>query len=331
MEQKKFYQLIQNQLEQCNYYKNINFKPTIKEEKEYWELEIEQQGFFVLKSNGWFDDAHICVNFHINVPVALALHRHDFFEIIYVYQGEIKNQVDGNLIEMHQGDICLLNANAIHQISKIEGETIVLNILIEKSLFENAFFYVLNGNELIFNFFANSLYKKNQEQNYMLFPLMMYQHTDALEMLQKIIAESFTKQSNYQTATELTIILLFLELTRAYRSYQERESARELNGPDISQIVQYIGEHYQDVTVESTAKQFNYHPNSLSRILKKYTGSTFSDIIQKFRINAAKDYLKHTTMSIDEIVSLVGYANKSYFYRIFREETGMSPAEFRKK
>ena len=47
---------------------------------------------------------------------------------------QIKNQVDGNLIEMHQGDICLLNANAIHQISKIEGETIVLNILIEKNV-----------------------------------------------------------------------------------------------------------------------------------------------------------------------------------------------------
>ena len=48
----------------------------------------------------------------------------------------------------------------------------------------------------------------------MLFPLMMYQHTDALEMLQKIIAESFTKQSNYQTATELTIILLFLRVNK---------------------------------------------------------------------------------------------------------------------
>lgn len=327
MEQKKFFELVQR-----NFNHKLNSSDdTGNSSRAGWDNEVQKQGYYILTKGNWFRHAHIAVNFHINIPIALAPHRHDFFEIVYVYQGEITNKIDGKLIEMHQGDICLLNANAIHQIGRVQEQTIVLNILIEKSLFENAFFYVLNGNELIFNFFANSLYKKNQEQNYMLFPLMMYQHTDALEMLQKIIAESFTKQSNYQTATELTIILLFLELTRAYRSYQERESARELNGPDISQIVQYIGEHYQDVTVESTAKQFNYHPNSLSRILKKYTGSTFSDIIQKFRINAAKDYLEHTTMSIDEIVSLVGYANKSYFYRIFREETGMSPAEFRKK
>lgn len=296
-----------------------------------WQEQVEKNGYYISQKDRWFKESKIAVHFHSNLPISIAPHCHDFFEMIYVYQGQVTNFIDGNEIGMEQGDICLLNANALHQMSTVDLDTIVIDILMEKSLFENAFFCVLNGNEAVFNFFADSLYRKNQEQNYMLFPFVDYQQTDTLEALRKIIMESFLKRTSYQKAIEIAAISLFLGLTKSYYFHQEKESIRELHGPDISQIVGYIGKHYQEVTIESTANHFNYNPNYLSRLLKKYVGSTFSDIVQRFRLNAAKDYLEHTTMSIDEIVSLVGYANKSYFYRIFREETGMSPAEFRKK
>ena len=169
MNKERFFELIQ-----CEYNKVKKLRPQIYDNLKRVKPDenIKKQGFFIIPTNYWFDSSPIFVNFHLNIPNDILPHKHNFFEIIYVYKKEIINHVDGKIINMKQGDICLLNINALHRIEPIDDDTIVLNILMEKSLFENAFFCVLNGNEAVFNFFADSLYRKNQEQNYMLFPFV---------------------------------------------------------------------------------------------------------------------------------------------------------------
>ena len=82
--------------------------------------QIEQQGYFTLSSGSFFEgDQLISANMHLNIPMALAPHKHDFFELIYVYQGCVVNVVDAHEVVLQQGDLCIMNASAVHTLSLI--------------------------------------------------------------------------------------------------------------------------------------------------------------------------------------------------------------------
>ena len=68
----------------------------------------------------------------------------------------------------------------------------------------------------------------------------------------------------------------------------------------------------------------------LGQLFQKEIGILFSDYINNFRINKAKDLLSNTSLKASEIGELVGYSNKNYFYRKFKSIVGITPSEWRK-
>mgnify|MGYP004484086019 FL=1 len=71
------------------------------------------------------------------------------------------------------------------------------------------------------------------------------------------------------------------------------------------------------------------NPDYLSKLLKKETGLSFSEYVMNCRISLAKMLLQATGKSIQEIAGMTGFNSASYFSKIFKQETGMSPATFR--
>ena len=59
------------------------------------------------------------------------------------------------------------------------------------------------------------------------------------------------------------------------------------------------------------------------------TGRTYKELLQKHRMETAARLLRRSDMNIQQIISLVGYENTSYFYRLFHERYGLSPREYR--
>lgn len=58
---------------------------------------------------------------------------------------------------------------------------------------------------------------------------------------------------------------------------------------------------------------------------------SFLEYVTKFRIDKAKYYLVHTNKKIYEIAGHVGYMTSQYFSKIFKQQTGMTPAEYRER
>ena len=67
------------------------------------------------------------------------------------------------------------------------------------------------------------------------------------------------------------------------------------------------------------AVQFNYHPNYISSLLHRETGRKLTEIILEKRMERAVLLMKNTTLSIEEISSMLGYSNHSNFYKAFKE------------
>ena len=57
----------------------------------------------------------------------------------------------------------------------------------------------------------------------------------------------------------------------------------------------------------------------------------FLACLRKIRLSRAERLLKKSEMSVEEIADAVGYQNRGFFYRIFREEYGCTPARYRER
>ena len=92
----------------------------------------------------------------------------------------------------------------------------------------------------------------------------------------------------------------------------------------------YIQEHYcEKLTLELVASKMYISPELLSRNFKKRTGYSFVDYIIMLRINKAKKLLLSSYLHIKDIASQVGYDDHTYFCKVFKRETQMTPLEYR--
>lgn len=95
----------------------------------------------------------------------------------------------------------------------------------------------------------------------------------------------------------------------------------------------YIATNIQNESMnrESIANAVFLNPDYLSRLFKHETGQSLSDYILEQRLSLAKSLLVSTNLPISDISLHLGYSSFSYFSRTFKNATGITPMEYRKK
>ena len=81
---------------------------------------------------------------------------------------------------------------------------------------------------------------------------------------------------------------------------------------------------------EDVAGHFGYHPVYLSQLYRQVTGTTLYRAILSERVRLAETWLLYTDQSMDEIAFGVGFQTRSHFCTFFKQQTGLSPARYRK-
>ncbi len=100
----------------------------------------------------------------------------------------------------------------------------------------------------------------------------------------------------------------------------------------MEKMKEYIETHYtEDLKLMDLARQFGFSYSYTSTCFKENTVEGFSGYLNKIRIGKAKSELLHTAKTISEVGSEVGYTDQSYFCRVFKKMTGVSPGRYRKK
>lgn len=104
---------------------------------------------------------------------------------------------------------------------------------------------------------------------------------------------------------------------------------RQAAGPysrHVSQTILLILERYMSfVTLELAAGAIGLNPSYLSRIFKEETGITFSEYLNRVRIDASCKLLESEKYTIKQISTQVGFTTYNYFFKVFKELTGMTP------
>ncbi|VAW37832.1 hypothetical protein MNBD_GAMMA01-777, partial [hydrothermal vent metagenome] len=99
----------------------------------------------------------------------------------------------------------------------------------------------------------------------------------------------------------------------------------------LNKVAKYIIDHMSDPNLDSNmlVKEFGISKTQLYRKIKAITDHTPHGFIKKYRLRKAADLLKTSDQTISEITYETGFNNRSYFYRIFKEEFNCSPSDFR--
>ena len=127
--------------------------------------------------------------------------------------------------------------------------------------------------------------------------------------------------------TELSFLLLDILdsfTSMAFSRYKEPVL------PALQNAVKYINENYSStIKLEALAAQVGLNPTYLSTVFKKEMGTTFSAYVTEKRIQQAKHLLKNTNASLADIAMAVGLESQSYFSKLFKKHTGMTPSQYR--
>lgn len=98
----------------------------------------------------------------------------------------------------------------------------------------------------------------------------------------------------------------------------------------VRNAINYINEHYSEKLTLSDVAEKNYVSVwHLSKLINKHTGKGFNDILNSVRINNAKTILSNPEYKIYEIAEMVGISDVTYFSKLFKKFTGLSPNQYR--
>lgn len=113
-------------------------------------------------------------------------------------------------------------------------------------------------------------------------------------------------------------------------SGERQISARSRNDEYFSQFMNILGKHYtQERSVGFYAGQLNLTPKYLTTLIRKTSGRTAVEWIDDYVVLEAKNLLKYSTMSIQEIAYYLNFSNQSFFGKYFKSHTGMTPSAYR--
>lgn len=123
--------------------------------------------------------------------------------------------------------------------------------------------------------------------------------------------------------------LLTLLMEQSWHPESAKVSRKRL---ELSAVKDYLDEHYTEkIALDTLAEMFFINKFYMTKIFKESYGTTVNGYLIFKRITRAKQLLRFTDMTVDEIGNAVGMEDANYFSRMFRKVEGISPSEYRKQ
>jgi len=255
-------------------------------------------------------------------------HRHNYIEMVYMCKGQARHIINGNEeLQLKTGDLLLMNQNAFHEILPASESDIAVNFIILPEFFHYAI-KLMDTHNVLFDFLVSALSSENKGCDYLYFKtgnILPIQN-----LLENMIWEISNKQAYRNTVTQITMGLLFLNLLE-YTDALYQSTSESYEQKLIFSCLKYIKDHYKNGTLEELSVSVNLPTYTLSRLLKKYTGFNFKELLIRQKMGQAAYFLSKTTLPTEAILHSIGYENSSFFHNKFKEIYGKTPKEYRKE
>ena len=252
-------------------------------------------------------------------------HTHNYVEMIYMCSGSTHHVINGEDVILKQGELLILNQNAVQEIYPAGEGDVAVNFIILPEFFDYGLKMMETEENQLRDFIVDCLRGENHSAGYLHFKVAAV--LPVQNLLENLIWTIMNKQPNKRSINQATMGLLFLQLMN-HMDKMETDAASEQQ-KFIIQVLSYVEEHYKSGELTELAEELHFDIYWLSKEIRKRTGKTYTDLVQAKRLSQAAYLLRTTAMNVIDISMAVGYDNISYFHRIFQKKYGMTPRRYR--
>lgn len=256
-------------------------------------------------------------------------HTHDYIELAYIVEGEFKQRIMENEIQFRKGELCLIDKNCPHQDFLAGQNSIILFIGLANEMFDQVMVENI-GEEKLLNFLRIALMKQKNIRQFLHFKPKNPEDNELEELLLLLLKELEKNDAASKYICKGLVIRILHYISTMYDFSLSNEQRKKMNWLVYEEVTGYIEEHYASITIKDLVTKFHFNEDYYNRLLKEKLGVTYVDYVQNLRLTNAHRLLRTTGMTVDEVAEQVGYRNKGYFYKIFVEKYGITPAKLRK-
>ena len=292
----------------------------------HWNFEECQIGEKKELNSRWLgepqEDIVVCV--FKGTEIHEKFHRQDFFFINYAYKGDYGAQSYrfDNHLTIRENECYIgqpFSGYALYGAS--DKAIIIVGVLIKKEVFYRNFLQTISSDNRLLHFFLDPKINSFSDE----FIRIENMHDNSIRaLIELMVVEYANKQADTQAILKTMTMALIMLLSRQFRFSREEPVTKDI----IGQMIGYIDEHLDHVTLSVLSSEFGYHPAYISSQLSQKTGKTFSQILLSQRMERAVFLMKNTDLSIEEMVPMIGYTDKSNFHKAFLNYYGKAPRQF---
>ena len=255
-----------------------------------------------------------------------AVHRHTYFEIIFIIKGHGLHHINGNTFGYTAGDVFLLGPDDYHEFV-IEELTEFCFIRFNESMYKQLLGNVESAGQ---SAIKTLLTTSSQSRGSLVSDKAEKQK---LHALLTVIQHEYADQQSAHFAGIRDCLLQSMLIILA-RNLFNQTPVRPFVTDSVEAILLYIRQHiYQPsaLHIDHLADVFHYAPTYISLLFKKQTGESLKQYIIRYKMKLIEARLLYSSLSLAQIADEFGYTDTSHFCKQFKKYTGSTPSTFRRR
>ncbi len=259
--------------------------------------------------------------------------KHDFFELVYVYEGTLKLRIEQQIYAFEKGSVFSLDLHLRSALMPSRYSAFFLGI--SKDFFSDApskYEHILCLQSNFLHHIRWNLLHPSESHGFFLF--QEKQSSVMMEMMTQFQKELSQKQAGYSMFLFGYILRIISVLeNEQFFSHQYIELKVKTPQGITTQIQSFLQTHPYRLCMNELANelQLNYAPEYLNKIYKSNTNESISETNRRIYLEEALRLLTTTNLTVSAVCKRLHFHDRKSFYVAFKGKFGCTPAEYRQK
>ncbi len=251
------------------------------------------------------------------------LHYDTDLIIEYYRKGDTDIHIEGNIYNISEGDVVMLNPDELHVTMRNDGcyiEKIVLHV-------GDTLLHQFGGDRTVF---LDTIAKKTKGKgNVISADTVKKLHID--EKLENSLCYAKSNTMEAQILLTCTVVEILSQLSKLVQNGDDSNLNTATSNNKVNQIIDYINRHYtEELTLDTLSDKFHFSKYYISHLFKDYVGVSPYDYLIVRRLYNCNNLIRNN-YTVKEACFMVGFNNYSNFYRLYKKHFKITPQEFKEQ